>query len=116
VVPRRRTEFRATPRQSTAKVVVSSEVLEAFMERVEQAFAEADDGREDSAERQQALDDCVSSLPERSRKMLSLRYEARTPVEEVAQAMGQTFESVTKALYRMRRALLECVERKLSHE
>jgi DNA-directed RNA polymerase specialized sigma24 family protein len=35
-------------------------------------------------------------------------------MDEVARAMGQTFESVTKALYRVRRMLLECVERKLS--
>jgi RNA polymerase sigma-70 factor (ECF subfamily) len=60
------------------------------------------------------LDECVASLPERSRRMLSLRYEACASMEDVAKTMGQTFGAVTKALYRVRRALLDCVERKLS--
>jgi len=46
--------------------------------------------------------------------MLSLRYESRASIQELARAMGQTFEGVTKALYRLRRALLECVKRKLA--
>jgi DNA-directed RNA polymerase specialized sigma24 family protein len=46
--------------------------------------------------------------------MLMLRYESRASMHEVARAMGQSFEGVTKTLYRVRRALLECVERKLS--
>jgi DNA-directed RNA polymerase specialized sigma24 family protein len=32
----------------------------------------------------------------------------------VARAMGQTLDAVTKALYRLRQALTQCVERKLS--
>lgn len=97
--------------QRTAKVVADSEVMEAFLAQVEMAFSEADD---EWQRRQQALDDCVAALPEKSRRMLSLRYEARKPVEEVAQATGQTFDAVTKSLYRLRQALTDCVERKLS--
>lgn len=102
-------------RRQTAKVVADSTVLETFLDRVELAFAEADDDdAADWATRQQALDECVAALPERSRQMLTLRYESSASMDEVACAMGQTFESVTKTLYRVRRALLECVERKLS--
>lgn len=100
-------------KQQSAKVVADSAVLETFLERVELAFAERDDEGAQWAERQQALDGCVAALPERSRRMLTLRYESRAPMEEVAAAMGQTFEAVTKSLYRVRRALLDCVERKL---
>ena len=64
--------------------------------------------------RQRALDDCVAALPERSRRLLSLRYESRASMEQVSSATGQTFEGATKALYRVRKALQECVERKLS--
>ena len=46
--------------------------------------------------------------------MLTLRYESRASMDDVARTMGQSFEAVTKTLYRIRRALLECVERKLS--
>jgi RNA polymerase sigma-70 factor, ECF subfamily len=101
--------------QQTAKVVADSEVMEAFLAQVEQAFAESDpDEADEWRRRQQALDDCVAVLPEKSRRMLSLRYEARKSVEEVAKATGQTFDGVTKALYRLRQALTDCVERKLS--
>lgn len=101
--------------QQTAKVVADSEVMEAFLAQVEQAFAESDpDEADEWQRRQQALDDCVAALPEKSRRMLSMRYEARKSVEEVAKATGQTFDAVTKALYRLRQALTDCVERKLS--
>lgn len=101
--------------QQTAKVVADSEVMEAFLAQVELAFAESDpDEADEWQRRQQALDDCVAALPEKSRRMLSLRYEARQTVEEVAKATGQTFDGVTKALYRLRQALTDCVERKLS--
>jgi RNA polymerase sigma-70 factor (ECF subfamily) len=101
-------------RRRSAKVVADSAVLEAFLERVEQSFAETDGATDEWAARQQALDECVAALPERTRRMLSLRYESRASVEEIARAMGQTFDGVTKALYRVRRALLECVERRLT--
>lgn len=105
--------------QQQARVIANSEVLEALMERVEMAFAEAQEGEAERgtlASRQQALERCVEALPGRIREMLRLRYEARASMEEVAGAMGQAMDAVTKALYRTRRGLLECVERKLSFE
>ncbi|MFZ4768025.1 MAG: sigma-70 family RNA polymerase sigma factor, partial [Roseimicrobium sp.] len=101
--------------QRTTKVVADSEVMEAFLTQVETAFAESEDDADDEWQRrQQALDECVAVLPEKSRRMLSLRYEGRKSVEEVARATGQSFDAVTKALYRLRQALTDCVERKLS--
>lgn len=100
-------------RQRFAKVIADSALLETFLDRVEEAFAEVDEAPEEWTARQKALDDCVASLPERSRRLLTLKYEARAPIEDIARALGLSFEAVTKALYRLRRALLECVERKL---
>lgn len=100
--------------RQSAKVVADSAVLEMFMDRVELAFAEVDEDDDYWTERQQALDKCVAALPERSRRMLTLRYESRASMTDVARAMNQSFDAVTKTLYRVRRALLECVERKLS--
>lgn len=101
--------------RQTAKVVANSEVMEAFLAQVDMAFSEADENADDEwRRRQQALDDCVAALPEKSRRMLSLRYEARKSVEEVARTTGQSFDAVTKSLYRLRQALTDCVERKLS--
>lgn len=102
-------------RQQTAKVVADSEVMESFLARVDLAFAESDHDADDAWQRrQQALDECVAALPEKSRQMLSLRYEARKTVGEVAHSTGQSFDAVTKSLYRLRQALADCVERKLS--
>ena len=101
--------------QRTAKVVADSEVMEAFLAQVETAFSDSDHDEEDEWQRrQQALDDCVVALPEKSRLMLSLRYEGRKSVEEVASTTGQSFDAVTKSLYRLRQMLTDCVERKLS--
>lgn len=100
--------------QQSAKVIADNAALETFLDRMELAFAEVDDESDDWASRQQALDECVAALPERSRQMLTLRYESRASMDEVARTMGQSFEGVTKTLYRVRRALLKCVERKLS--
>lgn len=101
-------------RQQTSKVVTDSAALEIFLERVELAFAEEDEVSDDWLRKQQALNACVAALPERSRQMLALRYDSNSSMEEVARTMGQTFEGVTKALYRIRQSLLKCVERKLS--
>ena len=102
-------------RQRNAKVIADSEVLEVFLARVDQAFAETDESGDLWERRQQALDDCVAVLPEKSRRLLSLRYEGRVPVEEISRRVGQRFDAVTNALYRLRQALSDCVERKLSH-
>jgi RNA polymerase sigma-70 factor (ECF subfamily) len=100
-------------KQRTAKVLADSAVMEAFADRVEQAFSE-DDLTETWAIRQQALDACVAKLPARSTRMLSLRYVSGDSLHEVGLAVGMSLEGVTKALYRIRQSLLECVERKLS--
>lgn len=101
-------------RQQSARVIADSTLLDTFLQRVETAFAEADNEAEDWAARQRALDECVAALSERSRRILTLRYESHLPMEAVADAMGLTFATVTKSLYRLRQALLRCVERKLS--
>jgi DNA-directed RNA polymerase specialized sigma24 family protein len=86
-----------------------------FLARVDEAFAETDESADLWERRQQALDECVAALPEKSRRLLSLRYEGRESVENVAGRVGQSFDAVTKALYRLRQALSDCIERKLSH-
>jgi RNA polymerase sigma factor (sigma-70 family) len=58
--------------QRNAKVLADSEVLEVFLARVDEAFAESDDSADLWQRRQQALDECVASLPEKSRRLLSL--------------------------------------------
>lgn len=103
-------------KRQTARVVADSEALEAFMDRVEHCFAWADTQEHFASARLAALDECVASLPERSRRLLALKYTQRAALERIAEETGQSFESVKKALIRLRVALLECVRRKLSQE
>lgn len=101
-------------RQRNAKVVADSSVLDAFLERAELAFEEAEQREDDhGAARRQALHDCLARLPEHSRHLLSLRYEKRLSIDDLARELGRGFDAVTKALYRLRQGLLQCVQRKL---
>lgn len=97
--------------RASSKVVVSSELLD-FMENLELACAEQTPG-DDWIARQQALIDCVRTLPAFSRKLLRLRYEEGVPIKEAATRHALSFDAVTKALYRLRRGLAACVERRL---
>ena len=103
-------------KRQMAKVVADSEALDAFMDRVEQCFAWADTQEHFATARLAALDECVASLPERSRRLLSLKYTQRAAMERIADETGQSFEAVQQALIRLRAALLECGRRRLSLE
>jgi RNA polymerase sigma-70 factor (ECF subfamily) len=97
-------------------ILADSDVLENFLSRVEQSFARADTQEHFASARLAALDQCVASLPERSRQLLSLKYSQRATLGQIACETGQSFEAVKKALIRLRAALLQCVRRRLSRE
>jgi RNA polymerase sigma-70 factor (ECF subfamily) len=63
--------------------------------------------------RAEALQECLAGLPEKSRRLLFLRYEQALRVGEIAQQLGATLDAVHKALSRIRLALQKCVERRL---
>lgn len=68
------------------------------------------------APRQAALERCVEKLPEKSRRMLDLRYAEETPVEEMAAALASTPGSVRVMLLRIRNLLAQCIEGELMKE
>lgn len=94
------------------KVVADEELLGL----VEQAFAEQAGQAEYWQARQQALQDCVAELPERSQHLLRLTYSEGLSADAVARALTQSVESVWTALSRLRKALRDCAERKLRLE
>jgi RNA polymerase sigma-70 factor, ECF subfamily len=65
------------------------------------------------AERQAALQRCLAKLPEKSRRMLNLRYAEETSVEEMAAALASTPGSVRVMLLRIRNLLAQCVDGEL---
>lgn len=66
------------------------------------------------AERQQALHACLEQLSPLQRTLVQECYGNEQSLKEVAARRGQSAESVYKAVQRIRRALFECITRKLT--
>jgi len=81
-----------------------------FVERLHSQ--ESDSGNLSMLERSeevQALNACLSKLPERSRQMLHLRYSEEQQPEQIARELGLKGGAVRVALLRIRLALLKCM-------
>jgi len=63
-----------------------------------------------------ALAECCGKLPDRSRRMLAMRYEDAMPSAAIAAAMNATAEAVRIALFRIRALLRDCIVRTLAEE
>ena len=70
----------------------------------------------ESSARQEGLEQCIEKLPEKSRRLLRLRYVEDRPMEEVANALKSTAGSVRVMLFRIRDLLAECIEREMTKE
>jgi hypothetical protein len=66
-------------------------------------------------QRRQALRSCLEKLPEADRLLLDQRYAAPgTTIRQLAAETGDTANVLYKALARIRRQLLDCVDRVLA--
>jgi RNA polymerase sigma-70 factor (ECF subfamily) len=76
--------------------------------------AELDErGTEALEARMDALKRCVEKLPERSRRLVNLRYHENRSGQQVAEAMGVKLDAMYQAMRRVHLALRDCVERQL---
>jgi RNA polymerase sigma-70 factor (ECF subfamily) len=91
------------------RVVFSDDLLQKLAETI----AQQADGRN---QRREALEACLDGLPEKSRRMLELRYVDEKSADRVAQEIGSTSGSVRVLLTRVRAALADCIRRRLSKE
>jgi RNA polymerase sigma-70 factor (ECF subfamily) len=96
-------------RKKRDQLVFSAEILD----DLGQAIAEQSGERH---ERREALEQCLEQLPERSRRLLDLRYVEDLPTSQIATATGSTAGSVRVLLTRVRGALAECIHRRLATE
>ena len=67
-------------------------------------------------ERVEALRQCLARLPERSRRMLQLRYFDEYSCSAVSRALGMKLDAVYQRLSRLHHALRECIEKRLAGE
>ena len=64
----------------------------------------------------QALEICLAKLSDLDRSLIRRRYQPGTTVHQLAVDIGRTANSLSKSLGRIRRTLLECINRGLARE
>jgi RNA polymerase sigma-70 factor, ECF subfamily len=84
-----------------------------FVSRVAEKVAEDSDVLET---RRSALSVCLSKLRQKDLELIQSRYAPGENGKKVAQELGRPSNSVYQSLGRIRRALLECVSRRLAAE
>lgn len=63
--------------------------------------------------RREALEKCLNQLPPAQRQLIDLRYAGGHAIESIAEIIGRPQASIRQTLYRIRHALLVCIESKL---
>jgi RNA polymerase sigma-70 factor (ECF subfamily) len=91
---------------SASKVVFSDEMLR----QVDEAFRALP---EEADERLAALSTCLQKLRPSQRDLIRLRYEEGQPAAEIAKRVNATETQIGGRLYRLRRLLSECIERRV---
>jgi RNA polymerase sigma-70 factor, ECF subfamily len=96
----------------SAVIVPDSSVLEL----VERAFDEQEADKSLWTSRKNALLECLKTLPEKSRGILTQVYEHGKPLGDIASQTGQSYGAVLMLLSRIRKGLRECVQRRVQTE
>lgn len=65
------------------------------------------------APRRAALRDCLDQLPERTREILTLRYDQELSGDTIAARLGSTVDAIHQTLSRTRTSLADCIRRRL---
>lgn len=80
----------------------------------EDLAAESERSSDSSDLRLEALRKCLADLPPKQRDLVQSRYGEGQSVADIAKVRGQTAGSLATFLHRIRRALLDCVERRVA--
>src|SRR5262245_50762841 len=89
------------------RVTLAQHLIQALQDAYDRTEADASDPAE-------ALEHCLKQPPEKSRRLLTLRYEHALKLGQIAERLGATLDAVHKALSRLRERLQKCVERRLA--
>ena len=96
-------------RFSRSKLLFSDDLLEAVADRALELAPHLDD-------RRVALQECMKRLEDRDRRMVMARYEPGGGAKRAADASGRTIQATYKALYRIRKALFDCVSLRVAED
>lgn len=103
-----------TYRQSKSRILSMDP---AVLSRLDDAAAQAEAAHAvpgHGERRQQFLRECLKSVPDRGRTALRMKYDEGKASKEISKATGMQVGAVDMLLSRLRRALQDCVSRKLS--
>jgi RNA polymerase sigma-70 factor (ECF subfamily) len=92
---------------SRERLVFDFNALESLAIVAEKKLSRIDDQRE-------ALDHCLKGLMPAQRQILDLRYTSDYSIERIAETIGRPAGSIRQTLYRIRLALLACMEEQLA--
>ena len=79
---------------------------------VETLASEAEEHSAVCGEYGDALADCLAQLSPRQRELIQERYTRDASLGDLAQKVGRSASSLGVTLFRIRQALLECIQRK----
>lgn len=96
-------------RYSREKLVFDAEMVGRMAELADQKTADFDNRRD-------ALVGCLNKLPLAKRQLIDLRYIDGQAIERIAVSLGRPEGSIRQTLYRIRNALLACIETQLAAE
>lgn len=94
-------------RMKRDRLVFDDELLDILAERHAERMEQAD-------RREQALKKCLENLPAGQRSLIEKRYAPDGSVLEIAKAEGKSVGSISQMLYRIREALLNCIQSSLT--
>jgi RNA polymerase sigma-70 factor (ECF subfamily) len=89
------------------------QVFQDAIDQVSSAFERLDPHVQDMKD---ALVHCIEKVGGEGRRALLLRYEKGLELKQIAERLGRSASSISVLLYRVRVALRECIDRRLSAE
>jgi RNA polymerase sigma-70 factor (ECF subfamily) len=96
-------------RQSRDRLVIDDELLTCLADRLAAESARSD-------RRLDALERCLNQLPPDSRRLVDARYVNGEAVQDIASRLQRSVNVVSVSLFRIRKALLDCVRARLAAE
>lgn len=94
----------------TARVVADERILDL----ADRAFQEDEQAPEPWTGRGPELIHCVQALPDHARDLLRLKFFDNLSSAQIAERLRQSCEAVRKAIYRVKKSLEECVEKRMA--
>lgn len=93
--------------RSRDRLMLTGEALDSLARVAPQLSVELTD-------RQEALDQCMKHLGGKQRRLLEMRYTQSLSPAMIAERVGKSANTVSAALLRIRKALRECIEARLT--